>query len=64
MLTGLKDLITAIGALTLLAYSTGQQKWYWAQFAILHREALIESRKNWECPSIFKQTACQKLDTR
>ena len=58
MLSAIKDLITVIGAITLLAYSTGQQEWLWKQIAVLRREALNESRKDWGCPSIFNKAAC------
>lgn len=64
MLAALKDLITAIAAVTLLAYSTGQQKWLWKQIAILRREALVESRKDWGCPSIFRRSACKEIPAR
>jgi hypothetical protein len=58
MVAALKDIITAIAAITVLAYATGQQKWLWKQIAILRREALIESQKDWGCPSIFNLRAC------
>lgn len=61
MLAAIKDIITVIAAVTLLAYSTGQQEWFWKQIAALRREALIESRKDWGCPSIFNKKACAHL---
>ncbi len=61
MLAALKDLITAIAAVTLLAYSTGQQEWVWKQIALLRREALAESHKDWGCPSTFNKTACKSM---
>ncbi len=64
MLAALKDLITAIAAVTLLAYSTGQQEWLWKQIAILRREALVESQKDWGCPSIFEKSACRRISPR
>jgi len=61
MLAAIKDLITAIATITLLAYSTGQQEWLWKQTAILRREVLREARQDWGCPSIFHKVACRNL---
>lgn len=58
MLSALKDIITAIAAITLLAYLIGQQEWPWQQIAILRRDALIESQKDWGCPSTFNRNTC------
>lgn len=62
MLAALKDLITAIAAVTLLVYSTGQQEWLWKQIATLRRDVLSEARKDWGCPSIFNNGACKNVE--
>lgn len=62
MLTAIKDLIAAIAAVTVLAYSTDQQEWLWKQVAVLRFKVLIESKENWGCPSIFNKSACQNID--
>jgi len=59
MLTALKDLITSIVTITLLAYATGQQEWLWKQIASLRHESIKNSRQDWGCPSIFQKTACK-----
>jgi hypothetical protein len=61
MLAAIKDLITAIAAITVLAYSTGQQEWLWKQITALHHEALAESQKSWGCPSLFNKSTCTEL---
>lgn len=61
MLAGIKDLTTAIAAITLLAYSTGQQERLWKQITALRREVLREVRQDWDCPSIFHKVACRNL---
>ncbi len=59
MLAAIKDLIAAVAAVVILAYSTGQHERLWKQISVLRREALIESQKDWECPSIFNHSACK-----
>ena len=61
MLAAIKDLITVIATVVLLAYTTGQQDWLWKQIAMLRHETLIESQRDWGCPSIFNKSACKKL---
>ncbi|MCC7406279.1 MAG: hypothetical protein IT288_17935 [Bdellovibrionales bacterium] len=61
MLAAIKDLIAAICAITLLAYSTGRQEWLWKQITTLRREALIKSQEDWGCPSIFSKNAHLRL---
>lgn len=58
MISALKDLIVLVSTIVALAYSTGQEKWIWQQIAIVRREAFIESKSDWGCPSIFDKSAC------
>lgn len=63
MLAGLRDLIAVIGAIVILAYSTGQREWLWKQIAVIRQIALNEAGKDWGCPSIFNRSACTNTDT-
>ncbi|MGZ3747371.1 MAG: hypothetical protein ACXWRE_08380 [Pseudobdellovibrionaceae bacterium] len=58
MLAAIKHLIAAI---TILAYSTGQQEWLWKQITALQHKALVDAQKNLGCPSIFDKNACKRI---
>lgn len=59
MLSALKDILSAITLMTVIAFANGDQKWIWQQLTELRREAIHLSRQDWGCPSIFSKNACR-----
>jgi hypothetical protein len=59
MLSAIKDLIAAISITVAFAFSIGNQDWIWRQIASVRYEALVSSKADWGCPSIFRKDACR-----
>ena len=63
MLAALKETILKIAFIVVIAHATGQQEWLWRQIATIRHAALVETKKDWGCPSIFNKSACKELAT-
>lgn len=61
MLAALKDMITILAAIVLLAHSVGHREWLWKQLTTIRQIALAEAREDWGCPNIFNNDACHSL---
>jgi len=61
MLAALKETILIIASIVVIAHATGQQEWLWRQIATIRHAALVETKKDWGCPSIFNKSACKEL---
>lgn len=61
MLAALKEIILLIASIVVIAQATGQREWLWRQIATIRHAALVETKKDWGCPSIFNKSACRKI---
>lgn len=61
MHAALKELLLLIASIVVVADATGQREWLWRQIASVRQTALVETKKDWGCPSIFNRSACKEL---
>ncbi len=61
MLAALKELMLLIATIVVIAHATGNREWLWRQIASVRQAALVETKKDWGCPSIFNKSACREL---
>lgn len=61
MLAALKELMLIIASIVVVAHATGQRDWLWRQIASVRHAALVETKKDWGCPSIFNKSTCREL---
>ena len=63
MLAALKEIILLVASIAVIAHATGQREWLWRQIATIRHAALVETKKDWGCPSIFNKDSCHTLNT-
>lgn len=61
MLAALKEITLLIASIVVIAHASGQREWLWRQITTIRHAALLETKKDWGCPSIFNKSACKEL---